>query len=138
MTFHLLSCLRVSRRPTAAEAFPSLRVIGQNEKLTKTRVDFWKWAEGEGKGDATNRGAEPPTRPSTPVVVRIGRPESIDDGRNCRCDYEIEGLSALRRAWFGGVDGAQALWMALVGVGIVLRTSEEGRDGRITRGRPPL
>ncbi|MGO8998275.1 MAG: DUF6968 family protein [Polyangiaceae bacterium] len=69
---------------------------------------------------------------STPVVVRIGRPEPIDDGRNYRCEYEIEGLSTTKRAWLGGVDGAQALWMALVGVGIVLRTSEEGKEGRIT------
>ena len=68
---------------------------------------------------------------STPVVVRIGRPRDIDD-RECRCEYEIEGLASPRRFHASGVDGAQALWLALVHAGIELRTCEEGRAGRIT------
>ena len=73
-----------------------------------------------------------PDGTTTPILVRIGRPEPIDDGANYRCEYEIEGLSTAKRAWFFGIDGVQALSLALAGVGMLLRTSPEGRNGRIT------
>ena len=64
---------------------------------------------------------------SSRVVARIGRPQR--DGTDCRRDYEIEGLSKKRRFYAAGVDEMQALWLALVAVGIDLRTSYEGRAG---------
>jgi hypothetical protein len=71
------------------------------------------------------------------VVVRIGRPHP--DSVDYRCDYEIEGLSKLRALRIKGVDEVQALWLALVGVGVELRSSDEGKDGRLTlHGEPEL
>lgn len=66
---------------------------------------------------------------TSPVVVRIGRPHA--DTVDYRCDYEIEGLSKMRALRIGGVDEVQALWLALVGVGVELRTSAEGKEGRL-------
>jgi hypothetical protein len=68
---------------------------------------------------------------SSAVVVRVGRPRPVE-GADCRCEYEIEGLSKKRTFGVYGVDEMQALWLALVGAGVDLRTSEEGKAGRIT------
>jgi hypothetical protein len=67
---------------------------------------------------------------SSPVVVRIGRPRR--DDVDYRCDYEVEGLSEVRALHVRGIDDVQALWLALVGVGVELRSSDEGKAGRIT------
>ncbi len=69
---------------------------------------------------------------STPIVVRIGRP--LLDAADYRCDYEIEGLSKMRTLHIRAIDAVQALWLALVGVGVELRSSDEGKAGRITFG----
>jgi len=66
---------------------------------------------------------------SSPVVVRIGRP--LPEAGDYRCEYEIEGLSAARSLHIRGVDAVQALWLALVGAGVALRSSDEGEAGRI-------
>jgi hypothetical protein len=67
---------------------------------------------------------------TSPVLVRIGRPRptAVD---YC-CDYEIEGLSKKGTLHVFGVDEVQALWLALVGAGLELRSSDEGMQGRIT------
>src|SRR5580698_4004670 len=69
---------------------------------------------------------------SSPIVVRIGRPRR--DAVDYRCDYEIEGLSKMRALHIRGIDDVQAPWLALVGVGVELRSSDEGKAGRITFG----
>ncbi len=69
--------------------------------------------------------------PSSPIIVRFGRPRRIDEGE-CRCEYDIVGLSWIRRRYAVGADELQALWLALVRAGVELRTSDEGRAGRIS------
>jgi hypothetical protein len=74
---------------------------------------------------------------SSPVLVRIARPRPHSD--DYRCDYEIEGLSNKRSFSVFGVDAVQALWLAMVGVGVDLQTSKEGKAGRLALyGEPEL
>ncbi len=68
---------------------------------------------------------------TSPVVVRIGRPRRVDD-QECRCEYEFTGLSLTRRFHASGEDEIQALWLALVGIGVNLLHSDEGKAGRLT------
>jgi hypothetical protein len=72
---------------------------------------------------------------SSPVVVCIARPRP--ESGSYRCDYLIGGLSKKRKFYAAGVDGVQALWLALVAVGVELRTSNEGKAGRIGFGGGP-
>jgi hypothetical protein len=64
------------------------------------------------------------------VTVRIAHPRR--DANAYRCEYEIDGLAKERRFRAFGEDEVQALWLALVMAGIDLRTSGEGKAGRLT------
>jgi len=67
---------------------------------------------------------------SSPVLARVGRPRAVD-GADYRCEYEIDGLATPRRSHAYGIDEVQALWLALVRLGVDLQTSSEGKAGRI-------
>jgi hypothetical protein len=65
------------------------------------------------------------------VVVSIGAPQPFEDGRDFYCPYQIEGLSAPRESRAGGVDGIQALTLALQKVATDLYLSEEWKSGTL-------
>jgi hypothetical protein len=65
----------------------------------------------------------------TPVVISIGVPVPFDDGHDYYCPYQITGLSSVREGRAGGVDGVQALILALQMAAADLYTSEEWKRG---------
>jgi hypothetical protein len=77
-----------------------------------------------------------PDGTTAPVTLRIRRPFRAN-GPEHRCKYEIDGLARRVSMYAAGEDEVQALWLGLVGAGLHLRHSPEGRAGRITFGGGP-
>ncbi len=61
--------------------------------------------------------------------IRVFAPQP--DGRDWRCDYEIAWPGRPRRSYAMGVDGFQALQLAMFSVATDLSTSEECKAGDI-------
>ena len=68
--------------------------------------------------------------PSRAVTVAIKPP--VADGGDYRCEFQIVGLGTDQIRHAMGIDGAQALMLALKLIGTVLYTSEESKQGRLT------
>jgi len=66
-----------------------------------------------------------------PVVVSIGMPVAVDEGANYFCPFAITGLSRAHKGRAGGVDGVQALILALQLAATHLYTSDEWKSGRL-------
>ena len=71
------------------------------------------------------------------VIVRVGAPITNEDGEylygeSCYCLYQISGIGTeiIRKAW--GVDGFQAIQMALLRIGSDLYASDEARSGKLS------
>lgn len=65
------------------------------------------------------------------VVVELHRP--MPDQNDFRCGFRICGLEAGDIASYAmGVDEVQALTLALMGIGVRLYTSDEGKAGRLS------
>jgi hypothetical protein len=69
---------------------------------------------------------------SREIVVLIGAPRPIPGSPDCFCPYQIVGLADETVRYTEGVDGAQALYLAMEAVGTVLAASPEGRAGRLS------
>ncbi len=65
------------------------------------------------------------------VIVGIGTPKNFPDSSDYYCPYEIRGLGNDKIRYAGGIDGVQALLLALQMVGAELYTSEEGKAGTL-------
>ncbi len=65
------------------------------------------------------------------VIVGIGAPKKFPDSSDYYCPYEIRGLGNDKIRYAGGIDGIQALLLALQMVGAELYTSEEGKAGTL-------
>lgn len=64
------------------------------------------------------------------VIVEIGRPYPWEYGNgDFKCEYEISGLGNGKASYAIGVDGIQALYLALQSIGTDLYTSEESNRG---------
>ena len=66
------------------------------------------------------------------VRVLIGEPQPIPDSTDCFCPYQIVGLSDDTVRYTEGVDGAQAIYIAMECVGTLLAATPEARSGRLT------
>ena len=64
------------------------------------------------------------------VRVSIGKPEQFPDETDYYCPYQITGLGRQRVSYAGGIDGVQALILALEIIGAKLYTSKEAK-GRL-------
>jgi hypothetical protein len=76
-----------------------------------------------------------------PVIVRIGKPVPYPDGDNFYCPFDIAGLDRVILSRAGGVDGVQALQLAMRKIGVILKVhNEETGDGLfwLTGGDPYL
>lgn len=67
---------------------------------------------------------------SVPAQVLIYAPEEIDDV-HWGCEYELKGFSNSRRRKIFGVDGYQALLMALKTLCTEISISEEYKSGKL-------
>jgi hypothetical protein len=65
------------------------------------------------------------------VLIRFGRPKRFADGRDYYCPYQIVGLGESRVRYAGGVDGIQAIVLALQKIGAELYTSNAAKAGRL-------
>jgi hypothetical protein len=66
------------------------------------------------------------------VRVIIGAPTPIPDSSDCYCAYQVLGLGESTVRYTEGVDGAQALYLAMEAVGTLLAATPEARSGRLT------
>ncbi len=66
-----------------------------------------------------------------PVTVKVGKPYSVDDGRNFVCPFEIGGIEVTTLKSAMGVDSVQALWSALMIIGVALNASAEYKTGQL-------
>jgi len=66
------------------------------------------------------------------VTVLIGTPRPLPGSTDCFCAYQIRGLSDETVRYAGGVDAAQALYLAMEAVGTYLSSTPESRSGRLT------
>jgi hypothetical protein len=66
------------------------------------------------------------------VRVIIGAPTPIPESGDCCCAYQVLGLGEPTVRYTEGVDGAQALYLAMEAVGSFLATTPEARSGRLT------
>lgn len=66
------------------------------------------------------------------VRVLIGAPQPLPGSSDCFCAYQIVGLDDSTVRYVGGVDGAQALYLAMEAVGTQLAATPEARAGRLT------
>jgi hypothetical protein len=66
------------------------------------------------------------------VRVRIGTPVTSEEApHEAGCPYQIDGLGSGKVRFIFGVDGVQALWLALQTIGSDLYNSGEYRAGRL-------
>jgi len=73
------------------------------------------------------------------VRVLIGTPLPIPRSVDFYCTYQILGLSDESVRYVEGVDGAQAMYLAMEAVGTLLAATPEARSGRLTwYGEPTL
>lgn len=63
------------------------------------------------------------------VTIIIGKPEKFPDFEDYYCPYHITGMGNERISYAGGVDGIQALLLALNKIGADLYTSKEAEAG---------
>jgi hypothetical protein len=79
-------------------------------------------------------------RKRSTVRLRFGKPRPFRDRRDFYCVYQIDGLDRGRRTmWSGGVDGVQALELAMQMACTELVLSEEYTAGRLSfHGSPDL
>lgn len=66
------------------------------------------------------------------VTVLIGAPRPLPGSNDYFCAYQIVGLADETVRYAGGVDGAQALYLAMEAVGTYLSSTSEARSGRLT------
>lgn len=66
------------------------------------------------------------------VRVLIGAPEPLPGSSDFFCAYQIIGLDDPTVRYAGGVDAAQALYLAMEAVGTQLAATTEARSGRLT------
>lgn len=66
------------------------------------------------------------------VILTVFAPELYDNGRDWCCTYRVEGLSRKVERRVGGVDGVQALDLALKNMAMFLYSMPETREGRLT------
>lgn len=66
------------------------------------------------------------------VRVLIGEPQRIPDSSDCFCPYRVVGLADDTVRYTEGVDGAQAIYLAMEAVGSLLAATPEGRAGKLT------
>ncbi len=66
------------------------------------------------------------------VTVLIGAPQPLPGSADCFCAYQVVGLGDTTVRYAGGVDGAQALYLAMEAVGTFLANTPEARSGRLT------
>jgi hypothetical protein len=65
-----------------------------------------------------------------PVIVRIGKPVPYPEGDNFYCPFDIAGLDRVILSRAGGVDGVQALQLAMQKIGVILQGhNKETGDG---------
>lgn len=63
------------------------------------------------------------------VVIIIGKPEKFPDYEDYYCPYQIVGIGNENIRYAGGIDGVQALLLALNMIGADLYTSNEFKAG---------
>jgi hypothetical protein len=67
------------------------------------------------------------------VFARFGKPRRLPDGPGAYCLYQIDGLEEAPKARFSpGVDGVQALFLAMQAAWTELVTSDAYREGRLS------
>lgn len=66
------------------------------------------------------------------VRVLIGEPQTIPDSTDCYCPYQIVGLVDDTVRYTEGVDGAQAIYLAMEAVGTLLAATPEARASRLS------
>jgi hypothetical protein len=66
------------------------------------------------------------------VRVLIGAPTPIPDSPDFFCPYQVVGLDDPTVRYTEGVDGAQALYLAMESVGTLLASTVEARTGQLT------
>jgi uncharacterized protein DUF6968 len=64
--------------------------------------------------------------------VTVALLEPVGDVGEYRCAYSISGLSRDEEGRAIGQDGVQALQLAMNSIGVVLYTSDEWKEGRLT------
>ena len=73
------------------------------------------------------------------VTVLIGVPRNIPSSPDFFCPYQVLGLADPAVRYAEGVDGAQAVYLAMEAVGTRLAATPEAREGRLTwYGEPAL
>lgn len=75
---------------------------------------------------------------TTPVVVRVFRPEFDQAGWQCRCQIDWpHGIRQMRSGGFdGGFDAMQAFTIALQMIGAEIYKSPDHQGGKLYRERP--
>jgi hypothetical protein len=71
-------------------------------------------------------------RPEDTVTVSIGKPQKFPDSDDYFCSYEIAGAGERRLSYAGGVDGIQALLLAVRKLAVDLEAMDK-RTGRALR-----
>jgi hypothetical protein len=66
------------------------------------------------------------------VRVLIGAPTPIPESPDFYCTYQVVGLADATVRYTEGVDGAQAMYLAMEAVGSLLASTHEWRSGRLT------
>lgn len=66
------------------------------------------------------------------VKVLIGTPRNIPGSDDFYCAYQVVGLMDGTVRYTEGVDGAQAMYLAMEAVGTLLAATPEARSGRLT------
>jgi len=66
------------------------------------------------------------------VILEVGTPYPVDDGKTWFCPYRILGLGNERVKRTGGIDSVQAVYMALQMAGTDLYTSDPSRQKELT------
>ena len=65
------------------------------------------------------------------LTVSIGIPKKFPDSSDYFCPFEIRRLRSGKVSYAGGIDGIQALLLALKKIGAELYTSEEAKSGAL-------
>ena len=66
------------------------------------------------------------------ITVVVGKPEKFPGDDDYYCPYQITGLGDDKVRYAGGIDGVQALWLALQMIAADLYTSSEAQNGKLT------
>jgi hypothetical protein len=68
---------------------------------------------------------------SDKVILEIGAPYPVDEGKTWFCPLRITGLGWDKVRRVGGVDSSQALYLALQSAAAVLYSSDEAREKKL-------